>query len=255
MASVRAVIGVWSIAAVQAQHFVLPTIDQFQQQQQFQPQQFQQPAPDFSQYGFSQFTAAASNTPGPAPLQPSAGGVTEPVTDSSKCDLAAGAESECCQVEQADNPLAQGSKLNVGGIYCAQAADTNWWNVVVIEQHCDGSYHVVVQDEVKTVWPKIQRALMLDVSCQAFYNEAAVAMGAPPVHQVPEARATPQPEAAAPVVDVAPEQEPVVIGEQPAAEEGQIPVKEKGTKGTVPWKVLTGAVAAAAVPLVYQLSQ
>ena len=70
--------------------------------------------------------------------------------------------------------------LTVGSVYCSQAADQRWWDVTVKEMNCDGSYAVVVNDDVKTEWPMAQRAYFLDKSCDKFYRDALTEEGLSP---------------------------------------------------------------------------
>lgn len=187
--------------------------------------------------------------------------------------------SAVCQAQQAANPLHAGmSPLEEGRTYCSQAADSRWWDVVVKSRNCDGSYTVIVKDDVGTEWPVAQRAYFLDKPCNDFYREVLLEEGlseeeirvtlqnqgfkdedhnpvdhntmeqAYPttVDQVQQAQHTPaleeKPSAPAPP----PPQDGHGASEQ---KQSRWPVDRK-----MPMKVVAAAAAAGAVPLVYGLS-
>jgi len=173
--------------------------------------------------------------------------------------------SAACQAKQSENLFHQGmSKLAVGGVYCGQAADSRWWDVTVQRQNCDGSYSVVVKDEVATAWPVAQRAYFLDMACDEFYRDALRAEGlseqeiadalGSQVHSQNEADgltyfasdATPQyqyqPQPVSRPVEITPVTPPKT-SRWPTASDKKMP-----------WKVVAGAAAAGAVPVIYGLT-
>jgi len=86
--------------------------------------------------------------------------------------------SEECLEKQQTNPMHAGmSVLENGRVYCAQAADSRWWDVTIQHRNCDGSYAVKVKDDASTEWPVAQRAYFLDKPCNEFYREALKAEG------------------------------------------------------------------------------
>lgn len=228
----------------------MPTYIPFQQMPTYVPfqeplinfGQFQQQYPDFSQmqFGFQDVLGQGSGS----------------------CGLAAEPDSECCLAQQANNPFSQGSQLSPGKVYCGQASDTKWWNVEVTKQNCDGSYAVVVQDDVKTEWPSAQRSMMLDQSCDDFYNAALKESGIEvpaPAHLDPGARPR-LPRALAPApegVEDTPSAPAPEGGEvTPSKEEptANVPVAPSAKVAKVPWKALSAAGALGAMPLVYHLT-
>lgn len=86
--------------------------------------------------------------------------------------------SEMCKQKMEANPLHTGMPpLEVDGVYCAQAADSRWWDVVVTRRNCDGSYAVRVKDDLNTEWPVAQRAYFLDKPCNDFYRQVLLEEG------------------------------------------------------------------------------
>lgn len=176
--------------------------------------------------------------------------------------------SEECQMQQAANPLHTGmSVLELGRVYCSQAADSRWWDVVVKSRNCDGSYAVVVKDDVGTEWPVTQRAYFLDKPCNDFYRDVLKEEGL----SDEEIRATlhsqgfkedgqqqevldhstsgQEPHTATPMQEVFQDKgKPVDTEKQKSG--SRWPVSEK----KFPVKVIAAAAAAGAVPLVYTLS-
>jgi len=178
--------------------------------------------------------------------------------------------SESCQQKQAENPLhINMTPLTVGSVYCSQAADQRWWDVTVKEMNCDGSYAVVVNDDVKTEWPMAQRAYFLDKSCDKFYRDALTEEGLSPEEiefslQQEGMIPVPETEAQAPETEPAEPAEPAETSHhQPVetsmpAEEAAPPAKPSRwpvlSDKKTPWKVVAGAAAAGAVPLIYGLT-
>jgi len=167
--------------------------------------------------------------------------------------------SAACQAKQSENPFHQGmSKLAVGGVYCGQAADSRWWDVTVQTQNCDGSYSVVVKDEVATTWPVAQRAYFLDMACDEFYREALRAEG---LSEQEIANALPSQSHSQNHADgltyfagdTTPQQQPQPVEITPVT-----PPKTSrwptASDKKMPWKVVAGAAAAGAVPVIYGLT-
>lgn len=174
--------------------------------------------------------------------------------------------SEDCRALQASNPLHTGmSPLEEGRMYFSQAADSRWWDVVVKSRNCDGSYAVVVKDDVGTEWPVAQRAYFLDKPCNDFYREVLLEEGLSEEeirvtlqnqgfkeefdqNTVVQEPATPPVEPATPPVETQTENKPQT--EDKKQTRSRWPVSDKRT----PLKVVAAAAAAGAVPLVYGLS-
>jgi hypothetical protein len=161
--------------------------------------------------------------------------------------------SEECRALQASNPLHTGmSPLEEGRMYCSQAADSRWWDVVVKTRNCDGSYAVVVKDDVGTEWPVAQRAYFLDKPCNDFYREVLMEEGL----SEEEIRVTLQSQGFKEEEIREVQEVPVeTSANKPQTEDKQQtrsrwPVSDKRT----PLKVVAAAAAAGAVPLVYGLS-
>jgi len=199
--------------------------------------------PDFQMPDFQQMAP-----PAPEPVRPDDG-------------------SEHCQQKQAENPLhINMAPLTVGSVYCSQAADQRWWDVTVKEMNCDGSYAVVVKDDVGTEWPMAQRAYFLDKSCDEFYRDALTEEGL----SAEEIEFSLQQEGMIPVPETeaqAPETEPAETsyhqpvetsipagGAPPAATPAKPSRWPVLSDKKTPWKVVAGAAAAGAVPLIYGLT-
>jgi len=179
--------------------------------------------------------------------------------------------SEGCKAKQASNPLHSNmAPLTIGNVYCSQAADSRWWDVTVKAMNCDGSYSVEVKDEVGTKWPVSQRAYFLEKSCDDFYREALTDEGLSPeeieaslqkegFHLGDSAEVFNDPSSA--TGDLAPEEARGAPTEDLPTEETAVPVatEEQPKKSRwpsfsdkkTPWKVVAGAAAAGAVPLIY----
>merc|ERR1719329_1014257 len=203
--------------------------------------------------------------------------------------------SEECLEKQQTNPMHAGmSVLENGRVYCAQAADSRWWDVTIQHRNCDGSYAVKVKDDASTEWPVAQRAYFLDKPCNEFYREALKAEGlseeeirstlesqgftveehAEPQQQYAEPQqqyAEPQQQYAEPQRQyAAPQQQHVDVPAQQQQQQQQQQYMQEvvheqpaaedqsrwptKTKKKMPMKVVAAAAMAGAVPLFYGLS-
>jgi len=172
--------------------------------------------------------------------------------------------SEECQAQQAANLLHTGmSVLEQGGVYCAQAADSRWWDVVVKSRNCDGSYAVAVKDDVSTEWSVAQRAYFLDKPCNDFYRDVLMEEGLSEeeikasLHDQgfkEDGQSEDQSSAGHETVTHTEFIEEVISVDTVIMDtqktESRWPVSEK----KFPVKVIAAAAAAGAVPLVYTLS-